>query len=53
MNIELSEVEIKLIVQALKIWHGDFPSSNCTASLVWEKELAQLIEKFAPYLSKE
>ncbi len=51
INIELLEVEIKLIVQALKIWHGDFPSSNCTASTIWEKELKQLIEKLEPYLN--
>jgi hypothetical protein len=50
MDIELTEVEVKLIVQALKIWHGDFPSSNCTASIIWEKELKQLIEKLEPYL---
>ena len=45
VNIELSELDIKLIVQDLKIWVGDFPSSGCEVSVIWQKELKELIEK--------
>lgn len=45
MNIELSELDTKLIVQSLKIWAGDFPKSGCEPSVIWQKELRKLIEK--------
>ncbi len=51
MNVKLTELEIKLLIQALKIWHGDFPSSGCEPSVIWEKELQELIEKLDPYLT--
>ena len=49
MNIELSDIEIRLIVQALKIWVGDFPDSKCIPSHIWIKELRELIEKLKSF----
>ncbi|KKL78870.1 hypothetical protein LCGC14_2020500 [marine sediment metagenome] len=40
-----TDMELKLIVQALKVWHGDFPDSGCKPSLVWSRELEELIKK--------
>jgi len=44
--IELSPKELKLVRQALKVWRGDFyASEGFQPSLVWQKELSELIDK--------
>ena len=46
MNPELTDIEKRLILQALKIWHGDFPKAEMAIpSVIWEDELTELIAK--------
>ena len=46
MNPELKEIEKKLILQALKIWRGDFPKTEMAIpTLIWQDELTELITK--------
>jgi len=41
----LSESEMRITRQALKIWRGDYPESGCKPTLVWQKEVGQIIDK--------
>jgi hypothetical protein len=50
--IELTEVEVRVIVQAMKVWVGDFPETNCIPSLIWKKELRELIKKLQPFFKE-
>ena len=43
-HVALTEWDKKVIHQALKVWRGDFPETNCK-SCVWQKELTALIER--------
>ncbi len=43
--MELTDKDIKIIVQSLKIWRGDFPETKCEPSLIWQRELTELINR--------
>jgi hypothetical protein len=52
MNIEFTELEIKLIKQALRIWRGDFPITGeypnnriAYPTRIWQKEVSGVIDK--------
>lgn len=49
MNLEFTEMDLRIIKQALKIWHGDYPDTNCEPSVIWAKEIKELIEKVSNY----
>ncbi len=46
MNPELTDIEKRLILQALRIWRGDFPKAEIAfPTVIWQNELSVLIEK--------
>lgn len=46
MNPELTDTEKKLILQAIKIWRGDFPKAEMAIpSIIWQDELSDIIIK--------
>jgi hypothetical protein len=51
-NVKFSDIERSLVVQALRIWRGDFPQEYDSngkpipqKSVIWEKEITQLLNK--------
>ena len=45
--------EAMIIRQALRVWRGDFPDSGCEPSLLWQKELTKLIDKYDALLKED
>lgn len=45
VKIELDEKEVRVLLQTVKIWLGEFPDTNCKPSLIWANELKELKAK--------
>lgn len=41
-EISLTECEIKVLCQAVRIWLGEFPDTGCKPTYVWKNELEAL-----------
>ncbi len=39
----LSELEFKLIINALKVWRGDFRTTDEDKTAIWNKEITELL----------
>ena len=52
MQVELTEKDMRIIMQAMKVWVGDFPDTNCIPSSLWQEELKELIEKFSFFIEE-
>jgi hypothetical protein len=51
-NVEFSDIERALVVQALRVWRGDFPQEYYPNGkpipqkcVIWEKEITHLLNK--------
>ena len=42
---DLSELQFRLVINALKIWRGDFRSSGEGQTAIWSREITELLEK--------
>ena len=42
---DLSELEYKLIINALKVWRGDFKQTHEGQASIWDSELTALLTK--------
>jgi hypothetical protein len=47
---QMNEIEIRIIYNSLKLFHGDYPESY-KGSLIWQKEIEKIMIRFPQELT--